>query len=326
MKKIYSELKKKLENKKILILGGSGYIGKGFQKILKKFNCHVLITGNKNIKIKKNENNFIYKKIDLTNNKKLKFFENKIYDIIFYCATIADSKKQNIKKNNQINYILNNQTLRFFLNLAYKNKSKFIYLSSVRVFANSNKELFENDKIKKKSFKNFSYVNCKIQGETLCKKLINKSKNKNIHIVRLGHVFGDIDFLSRGRIVVDFIVQAVKEKKIIITGGKKSFKNFSYIDDIILKLLFIGLFGQNKIYHLSGKNLKHSNLLKKIKKYLPGVKGVFHNPDFIEGYKLSSSIFEKNFKKIFNFKYKNNFDIGLKKTINYIKKNKKLLN
>jgi nucleoside-diphosphate-sugar epimerase len=325
MKKINSELKKKLENKKILILGGSGYIGKGFQKILKKFNCHVLITGNKNIKIKKNENNFIYKKIDLTNNKKLKFFENKIYDIIFYCATIADSKKQNIKTN-KINYVLNNQTLLFFLNLAYKNKVKFVYLSSARVLNYKNNEVFENDKIKEKSPKNSPYVNYKIQAETLCKKLINKSKNKNIHIVRLGHVFGDIDFLSKGRIVVDFIVQAVKEKKIIITGGKKSFKNFSYIDDIILKLLFIGLFGQNKIYHLSGKNLDHSNLLKKIKKYLPGVKGVFHNPDFIEGYKLSSSIFEKNFKKIFNFKYKNNFDIGLKKTINFIKKNKKLLN
>ena len=320
MKKIYSQLKKSLGNKKILILGGTGYIGEGFQRILKKFNNHVLIVGNKNIK-NKSKNYFFYKKIDLTNLKKLKFFKNENYDIIFYCATIADSKNQNIKDNRKINFILNNQTLLFFLKLARKKKSKLIYLSSARVFNHTNKKLFENNKIKYRSLKNSSYENCKINGEALCKQFKNKFKNNNIHIVRLGHVFGDVGVFSRGRVVNDFIIQAIKEKKITIIEGTNSFKNLSYIDNVILKLIFISIFGKSFIYHLSGKDLKLINLFNKIKFYIPGIKLFASNKSSRTGYKLSGRVFEKEFKKIFNYEIEENFDLGLKKTVNFFKKN-----
>jgi nucleoside-diphosphate-sugar epimerase len=321
MKKIYSKLKKSLGNKKILILGGTGYLGEGFQRILKKFNNQVLIVGNKNIKKKRSKNHFFYKKIDLTNLKKLKTFTKENYDIIFYCATIADSKNQNTKDNQKINFILNNQTLRFFLNLACKKKIKLIYLSSVRVFNHTNKKLFENNKIKYSSLKNPSYVNCKINGEALCKQFMNKFKNNNIHIVRLGHIFGDVGFFSRGRIINDFIIQAINEKKITIIEEINSFKNFSYIDNVILKLIFIGIFGKNFIYHLSGKDLKLINLFNKLKFYIPNIKLFTSNQNSRTGYKFSSRVFEKEFKKIFNYKWEENFVLGLKKTVNFFKKN-----
>jgi UDP-glucuronate decarboxylase len=66
-----------------------------------------------------------------------------------------------------------------------------------------------------------------------------RQRNVNISIVRIFNTYGPNMALNDGRVVSNFIVQALNNKDISIYGDGKQTRSFQYVDDLIEGLLFV---------------------------------------------------------------------------------------
>jgi len=312
-------------NKRVLITGGSGFIGTNLLIKLnkKKIKLHSTYFKNKKFtKIKKVN----YVRANLENKKDcIKVCKN--IDIVIMCA--ANSSGAAIMEKTPLVHLTPN--IRMNLNMleaAYEQGvKKFIFISSNTVYPKVNYAVKETDA-------NFNFFHkyhvvgwMKRFSEVVCDIYSNKIKTPmKTTIIRPGNLYGPYDKFDKEKSkVIPSLIRKIVERQnpLEVWGDGKDLKDFLYIEDFcetIIKIIF-----KNKVddvYNIaSGKGITINDIIKlilnieKIKKI--NIKYDKTKPTMIPKRLINID----KIKKEFGIKEKTNLKKGLKKTIKWFKDN-----
>lgn len=145
-----------------------------------------------------------------------------------------------------------------------------------------------------------------------------RTYNIETKIVRIFNTYGPRMQLNDGRVVTNFITQALKGEDITIYGDGNQTRSFSYVDDTVSGILALMYSNYNEVFNIGNPNeitvnqlateiikLTNSNS-KIINKNLPKDDPKQRQPDISKA------------KEKLDWKPEINLETGLKKTINWI--------
>tara|TARA_B100000965_G_scaffold19470_1_gene14574 strand:+ start:36389 stop:37339 length:951 start_codon:yes stop_codon:yes gene_type:complete len=306
--------------KKILIVGGSGFIGTNILKKIDKLKYKIFATKFKN------KNFFAVKKVKYLKGdiRNLDFCKKitKSADTVIMCAAVSSGSM--IIQNNPMYHVDDNikMNLNILKACSVNRVKKFVFISSNTVYPISKKPMKEKDVNYSLFHKYFNVGWMKIFSEKLCEMYKNKM---NILIIRPGNIYGPHDKFDpiRSKVIAALINKFEKKKSIEIWGNGKDIKDFIYVEDFVDSLL--KLTQKLKGFHIlnvaSGKSISLKKIIDfMVKIYKVNKKNIKYNlskPTMIPVRKI-------NINKIKNLiKYKSNFPIyeGISKTIVWYRKN-----
>ena len=313
---------------KIIITGSAGFIGYHLaNQLLKNKKNHVLgidslnnyyskTIKNLRIKLLKKNENFLYKKIDLRIESKIKkIFKVFKPDLVYH---IAGQPGVLYSFKNPKSYQLNNiDATKVVSSVSKKFKvKKFIFASSSSVYGDQKK--FPIKESFKKNPKNY-YAKTKLNCERIVeKKFLNSSTD--YMIFRFFTVFGP---LGRPDMFIHKFLNSIKKnKKILLHNNGMNYRDFTFVDDLV-KILISTMkkIPIDKILNICrSKPIKTTHLVNLINKIYGNNINKIIKTGFVRGEMLkthgSNKLLKKNFK---NLKF-TNLDVGLKKTIIAFKK------
>ena len=215
-----------MKPKNILILGGSGNIGKHIISSLNDDNIFIL---DRVLPKKNNLNNLKYIKCDLLKNQSLKKIPKKIDVVLFLIGHVGGPESLDIKNlKKYLDY--NCETLNNFFKLT-KNKKikKLIFISTEHVYGDNAKKTSKTTTIEPNP-KNYYGVS-KLFSEKILYKFY-KENSICIDILRIPRVvFDKVD-----NSILSMLINAIEKKRIILNNTKAKF-NFIYFEDLIRSLL-----------------------------------------------------------------------------------------
>ena len=284
---------------RIVITGGSGFLGSYIvQEALKK-KYKVIILDKKISNTIKNKN-IKYIKCDLSKNTKLTKIIRK-GDIVYHLAGISDIDEAilNPFKTAEINILVTVSLLE----ACKKNKvKKLIYASSIYVHSDIG------------SFYRISKKSSELFVEEYAKKFGIK-----FTILRFGSVYGPRQNIKNN--ISNMVFNALKNKKLIYSGNKKSERSFVYVKDVAKAAIkVISNKFDNKVILLTGKKvIKVKKILQIIKNKL-GLKENFIFQDNPKNHYTKSPYSYKEMKenKLYLKRYVN-IEKGISNLINYLK-------
>ena len=306
-----------MKNKKILITGGAGFIGSNLiNKLISNNEIICLdnfITGsNINIQPFKKYKNFSLIKGSILSNIKGK------YDFIYNLACPASP--YHYQKNPIETFKASVIGSLNILENAYKNDSIVFQASTSEIYGDP----LEHPQ-KENYFGNVSTIGpraCYDEGKRAAETIFFDFKriyNVKIKLVRIFNTYGPNMSPNDGRVISNFIVQALKNKPITIHGNGDQTRSFCYIDDLVngiiaysnIKKNFSGPInlGNNKEYSINQIALK----IKKITN--SNSKIIYKKKQVDDPHKRKPDI--NLAKKILKWKATTNLNEGLKKTIDY---------
>ncbi len=218
---------------KVLVSGGAGFIGSHLCEALlnqkKEVFCidNLLSGRKKNIENLMENKNFHFLQEDVN----FFVFEEKVNEV-FHLASLASPVDYFSKPvETMLSGSIGTKNL---LDLAVKNKAKFLFTSTSEVYGNP----LEHPQ--KESY----YGNVNPVGERSCydeskrfSEALIKSYEKQFgfkgKIVRIFNTFGPKMRIDDGRVVPNFIFQALNNKPLTIYGSGKQTRSFCFISDII---------------------------------------------------------------------------------------------
>lgn len=234
-------------NKKVLVTGGSGFIGNELMNVLVKNKNDVVVIdklSTKNI----NQNIKFYQK-DLTIlNDIIPLFEN--VDIVYHLASDI-SIKNSVENPNQFLYnntLLHNNVLECCRLNGIK---KIIFSSTSAVY----KEKINNDYYSEDDDLNplNPYSLSKLYGENLCK-IYSNLYNLKVIILRYFNVYGNLNITNNYASVLNNFIYAYKNKKsLTINGNGEQTRDFVHIYDVIKANLLaseVDLNNQSEIFNI----------------------------------------------------------------------------
>ena len=290
--------------KKVLVIGGSGFIGSNIVKRCLKLNWKVYSTYYKK-KLENDRVNSFF--LDLSKPKIPKKF-NIYYDHVFFSAGDIDHEDYNSKK-------ILNEHFYSVLELTNKLKTKnFYYFSTADEYKTTKQKL---DEVKSKIFLKTYYALAKhLASQYLL--TLHKKGIFNVIIFRVFIVYGPGQ--NTYRLIPNIISNLLKKERFKILNSNLK-KDFLFIDDFIdaifLSIKNKKLFG--KIVNVgSGKSVSLNYLGKKIQSIIKQGKVIFKNKKKTKSLSQFSSI--NLIKKNTNWKPKVTLNEGLMKTINDFKK------
>ena len=227
-------------NKNILITGGAGFLGSHLSKRLLEEDNRIYCLDNietgsiDNIKDIQDNENFIFLDQDITS----KIVINENIDEIFNLACPASPI------NYQKDPVKTNKTSV----VGIVNMLDFALEKDAKIFHASTSEVYGNPSIHPQNESYWGNVNpigpraCYDEGkrcaETFCFDYMRQYKSK-IKVVRIFNTYGPHMQINDGRVVSNFIVQAIKNEPITIYGAGTQTRSFCYVDDLINA--FIGM-------------------------------------------------------------------------------------
>ena len=311
-------------NKPILITGPSGFIGSQItRKLLKKNNnVHIIIRKSSNIwRINDIINQTKYHEVDITNKSRLINIVSKIKPYkIFHLATYGAYSYQNELDKIKHNILDGTSNL---LEACLQNDFKiFINTGSNSEYGFSKKKMEESDLLKPNSY----YGIFKAASTMLCNK-IALEKNKNIITLRPFHVYGPYEEKTR---LIPVLINSLLKNKCPPLVSPKISRDMIYIDDVVDFYLKISnkhdLKGQ--VFNIgSGKSYTIEKIFYKINQIIKS--DVIPKWSTMRDRSWDQEIWISNMnksKKILNFRNKVSLERGIKKTIKWIKNNKKFYN
>ena len=309
----------------MLVTGGSGFIGTNYLKFVNKKDYKLKATYYENNNFYKVEN-VEYVKSNLENLSECKEVCKNI-DIVIMCA--ANSSGAAIMERTPLVHLTPN--IRMNLNMleaAYEaGIKKFVFISSNTVYPHVDYAVKEND-TNYKFFEKYHVVGwMKKFTEEVCEIYSNKIKNKMTTIViRPGNLYGPHDkFDEKKSKVIASLIRKIVEKQnpIIVWGDGNDLKDFLYIEDFVRALdKIVENINDYQVLNIaSGKGITIKEILKKIitiesAEYL-NVKFDSTKPTMIPKRLIDIS----KSKEIINFEPSINMQDGLRKTIDWYKKN-----
>jgi UDP-glucuronate 4-epimerase len=310
-----------------LVTGAAGFIGFHLAKNLCKdkkslilgidsfHNYYSLKLKKIRTKILKNNSNFLFSKIDLTNKKKLEktiseFKPEVIYHLAGQPGVIYSFK-------NPKSYITNNilATKNIISCIKKINFKKFIFASSSSVYGDQKKfPVGENFKLKPNNF----YASTK----KICEKIIfNNLDKKKFLIFRFFTVYGPL-----GRPDM-FLANALKKlsnnSPITIYNNGNHYRDFTYVEDVVkilIKSVFCNVSIRNRIFNIcASQPVKLLDLLRIINLKINNKSRIIFKKKR-KGEIIKTYGSNKLLKKTFKFKKFVNIKNGLNKTILFFKK------
>ncbi len=302
--------------KKILVAGGAGFIGSHLIKRLLNEGNYVICLDNFLTGQKENiidfKNNFKLIKHDIINPIDIKVDE-------IYNLACPASPKQYFKYPIYTTKISVFGTLNL-LELAAKYNAKYLQAST--------SEIYGDPLIHPQTEEYFGNVNpigpraCYDEGkrcaETLCSDF-KREKNLNIKIVRIFNTFGENMSKNDGRVISNFIIQALKNENLTIYGDGKQTRSFCYVDDLVNGL--IKMMNSNYFGPINLGNPEEYTILevaKKIIKLTNSKSKIIFLDALQDDPKLRKPNINKA-KQLLNWSPEISFEEGLKKTISYFK-------
>ena len=309
-----------MKNKKILLVGGCGFIGHNLAIHLKKNDFEPIIIDSLSINnlnsINDDEikNKHLYKSIletridllkknnikliiqDVREHKKvLELFGSINPDIIIHLAAVSHANKSNKDPHTTFDNSL--RTLENTLDYSRKNKTHVIYLSSSMVYGNfNNKTVDENTICDPIGI----YGNLKLSSERMIKSYSGVF-DMPYTIIRPSALYGE-RCVSR-RVGQIFIENAIQDLDIEINGDGEEKLDFTYIEDLIngIKLCCDNKNSINETFNITYGNAKKINeLLRILKSEFKDLKVIYKNREKFMPERGTLSI--ENAKKKLNFK------------------------
>jgi dTDP-glucose 4,6-dehydratase len=297
--------------KKILILGGTGFIGYHLAKESLKRGFNVTSVSKNNPVKKRYLKNVNYVTVDISKKNLIKNHIKKNFEYIVNLAGYVDHS--NKKETYISHYIGCKNIINFFLNKKIK---AFIQIGSSMEYGFAKSPHKEHYKCKPLSV----YGKAKFLST---KYLLNLYKKKNIPvtILRIYQVYGPKQDLNR---FIPIVINSCKYNQDFPCSHGKQYRDFLYIDDLIeaIFLTFKSSEAKGEILNIGyGIPLKIKNIIYKIVNYYK-----LGNPQFNkiklrkeERIKIYPNLDKA--KKIIKWTPKIDFLTGLKKTIKYYNAN-----
>jgi nucleoside-diphosphate-sugar epimerase len=314
--------------KTYIVAGGAGFIGSHLcETLLKKGNKVIcidnLITGEEgNISHLFENKNFTFSNQNIIVGN---FKFNDHIDGIFHLASPASPNAKS--RRSFIAYpvetlLVNSQGTKNLLDLAVEKNSRFLFASS--------SEVYGDPAVSPQTEKYFGNVNPvgvrsvydegKRFGEAICM-AYKRKYNLNVRIIRIFNTYGEKMQKDDGRVVSNFITQALANEPMTIYGEGSQTRSFCYIDDMVSGLISaIEEDSTNGQVINVGNPEEHTilELAEKIKKITSSSSKIIHEElpeDDPKKRKPDIALA----KKLFNFDPQITLDEGLKKTVEYFK-------
>ena len=307
--------------KKILITGGAGFIGSHLCKKLLEQGHEILCLDNL---FTCNKDNML----DLMDNKKFEFIR---HDVTFPFYAEIDEIYNLACPASPINYQFDPvQTTKTcvhgainMLGLAKRTKAKILQAST--------SEIYGDPEIHPQTENYWGRVNpigirsCYDEGKRCAETLFfdyYRQHKVDIKIVRIFNTYGSNMCINDGRVVSNFIVQALKNKNITIYGDGSQTRSFQYVDDLI-----DGMIKMMEVKNFTGpvnlgnpKEFTIKELAEKILKLIPKSKSKIIYKKLPEDDPQKRKPAISLAKEKLNWEPKINLEEGLLKTIEYFKK------
>ena len=313
--------------KRILITGGAGFIGSNLCKRLLKEGNQVTCLDNFYTSRRKNIEKFF-------ENKNFAVIERDVKELFHYLFEIDSGNFDEIynlacpaspihyQKDKISTFMTNIIGMKNVLELGLKNNAKVLQASTSEVYGNAQIHPQKEDywgNVNPIGIRS-CYDEGKRGAETLCFDY-HRQYNSKVKVVRIFNTYGPGMDSEDGRVVSNFIIQALKGEDITIYGDGSQTRSFQYVDDLIngfLKMMetedsFIGPVnignpGEFNMLELAEKVLKLTGSKSSIVfKELPADDPKQRKPD------ISLA------KSVLNWEPKVDLETGLKKTIEYFR-------
>lgn len=317
--------------KHILIFGGAGFIGTNLVNKLKDQNNIILCVDNfqtgriENLRQFVNNDNVHWLKGDITVNI-FKSLENLIYnkfnnhiDEIYNLACPASPPKY---LKNPIHTINSSLSIQNICKLAMKYDAKLLQASTSEVYGNPDLLHHPQNELYNGNVNILGPRSCYDEGKRIAETILYEYHKIGCKckIVRIFNTYGPFMDPNDGRVISNFVCQALLNKDITIYGDGTQTRSFQYIDDLIFGLIeFMKTdefgpvnmgnpeeFTMNELANLV-KELIPESTSNIIYKELPKDDPIQRKADITRAYSM------------FGYKPKINLKEGLKKTIEYFK-------
>ena len=308
------------DKKIILITGGAGFVGSHLcEKLINDNNIIYcldnLVTGNK-----KNISNLINKKnFKFIHHNINKSFDFKV-DEIFNLACPASPQHY---QSDPVETIRTNvQGVLNLLELSEKYQAKILQASTSEIYG---------DPLQHPQSENYwGNVNpigirsCYDEGKRCAETLFfdfYRQYNLDIKVIRIFNTYGPRMNIKDGRVVSNFVVQALKNENITIYGKGNHTRSFCYVDDLIEGMVKFFYTDNNLTGPINIGNPREYSILELAKIIInltnSNSKIVYESLPNDDPKKRKPNI--ENAKQYLNWEPKITLDIGLKKTIKYFK-------
>ena len=304
---------------KILITGGAGFIGSNLcNNLIQNSDNYIycldnLITGSKkNIYDLLNYDNFEFIEHDIC--KSFDLSVNQIYNLA--CPASPVQYQKNPFETMDANII----GVKNILEIAKKYNATILQASTSEIYGDplvhpQNETYYGN-------VNTFGIRSCYDEGKRMAETLLfnyHNHHNTDIRIARIFNTFGPNMQKNDGRVVSNFINQAINNEKITIYGEGFQTRSLCYIDDMIIGLNSLMNSQYNKPINIGNDNeMQIIDLAKKILD-ITGSKSEIINEKFPEDDPKQRRPDISKAKDILNFSPSHSISEGLKKTINYFK-------
>ena len=306
--------------KRHLVSGGAGFLGSHIIKKLLEDENEIICLDNFS-----SGKNYLFAKFE--SEPKVKLINHDItipidfeIDRIWHLACPA-SPEIYIKKpieTSRINFLGTYNMLE----LASKYNSKLLLASSSEVYGDAKehpqKESYTGS-VKTTGLRS-CYEEGKRMAETLCADF-QRVHGVDIRIARIFNTYGPNMRIKDGRVISNFIVQSLTNKKLSIYGDGNQTRSFCYIDDLIAGMILLMESNfQSPINLGNPKELSINELVLLIKKQIdPNLKLTFRSLPKDDPKKRNPSVILA--KKILNWDPNIELEDGLLRTIEWFKEN-----
>jgi len=244
---------------KILITGGAGFIGSNLANYHLGKNDQVFVVDNfltgskKNIEAFKNNKNFYFFEADVCS---FNFSSLPKFDVVYHLASPASPIQY--KKYSEETLLTNSLGTYKVLNFVKESCSDIFVLASTS-------EVYGDPQVHPQTENYFGNVNtvgersCYDEGKRFAETLtINffKKYKIDVRIARIFNTYGPNMEKKDGRVVSNFIIQALEKKPLTIYGRGNQTRSFCFVSDMVT-----GLYSLASIKNLAGEviNLGNSN-------------------------------------------------------------------
>ncbi len=304
-------------NETILVTGGAGLIGSNLCENLINENFHVICLDNfltsskNNIAHLMSKSNFELIEHDITEPISLKV--DKIFNLACPASPVHYQKDPIKTLKTSVLGIIN------MLELAKQNNARILQASTSEIYGDplvhpQKEEYWGN-------VNTIGIRSCYDEGKRTAETLLmdyHRQYNLDTRIVRIFNTYGPKMAKNDGRVVSNFILQAIHNEDITVYGDGSQTRSFCYVDDLIKGLqalmnkenyhlpVNLGNDGEFTVKELAEKIIKLTNSKSKIiYKVLPSDDPIKRKPDLTRA------------REVLNYEPKIKLEDGLKKTIEY---------
>lgn len=223
--------------KRILITGGAGFIGSHLcEKLLQDDNNYVICLDNFYTGSKENIQNLIsnpnFELIEHDITQPIDIKADEIYNLACPASPIHYQYNPIMTMKTSVLGIIN------VLELAKKYNAKILQASTSEVYGDPT--IHPQDETYWGNVNPIGIRSCYDEGKRCAETLMidyRRQHNVNIKIVRIFNTFGPNMALNDGRVVSNFIVQALKNEDITIYGEGNQTRSFCYVSDLVQGLI-----------------------------------------------------------------------------------------